>query len=104
MLTRLLLLGSLLLGVVTPPQVGHAEHCAGAGGTAMSMPMHDGHDMPSPSSAPADRSHRHCPPVSCLMTLHCASAFASVASPAALPPALRSSHFAPRTAVHATGR
>ena len=109
MLTRILLLVSLLLGVVTPPQLGHAEHCGAPGdrmaaGQEMAMMDHTGH-TPAPEVPPAPgHRHQHCPPVDCAMTVHCTPAHAAIASAVLLLPAARTRHHAIRTSPAHTGR
>jgi hypothetical protein len=109
MLTRLFLLCALLLGVLTPPDAGQAGYCVGQAadgpvGQEVAMAGHEGHQMPSPSSAPTDHRHRHCPPMDCPTAVHCVQVSAPPVIAAALPPAPRTSYLALRTATHLLGR
>ena len=109
MLTRILLLVSLLLGVVAPPHLGHAEHCGGpagsmTAGTEMAMMDHTG-PAPAPQvPVTPDHRHHHCPPVDCAMTVHCAPAHAAIASVGFVTPVLGTSHFALGTSPAPAGR
>lgn len=95
MLTRLLLLGALLMSEATPPDGGHAEHCGAQ--VEEAMPGHQGHAYPSTAPTPTDRPHQHCPPVECAMTAHCVPALALPIEASGVPAAFRTSHQAPRT-------
>jgi hypothetical protein len=69
MVTRLFLLGALLLGAISPPSAGAMDHCR-AQGSAMAAT----HQMAADPLLDHHGHERHCPPVECTMPVHCVSA------------------------------
>src|SRR5438105_2542286 len=72
MLTRLLLLGALVLGTVAPLAAGPGDHCRrhGSMDEMTQMQDHPTSDIPE-RPRPTHQGRDHCPPAACVVATHC---------------------------------